>query len=425
VTVDTRELRARVDLLDLAGGDTQLRKVASTRGGEFAGSCPFCGGRDRFRVQPDQGLWWCRQCSSGDRWEDAIAYVMRRDGSTFVEACTTLGATNDSPAPAPRLARARAPLPVDLEPTAEWRASALAVVEACEAVLWSDDGAQVRGYLHARGLTEETLRRWRVGFNSSERSLAGLWVFQGITLPWFVTGAVWQVKVRRGKGADPKYKSIAGGHPLLYGADTLAGHSVAILPEGEFDAMLLHQEVGDLVGVASLGNAQKQLSLGAVRYLLPIPTLLLSYDTDADGQRGSERLAALSARMRRVTVPSGKDVTEFWQQGGQVRAWVQYELARLRASAMPPGSQGSVTTLLSAVPDRPEPLAVVQPSAPVADPWAFQRRKTRCAWCIRPLSDAELGSEYCGDCVMALEFIPLDAPERASLVVEAGRGGLT
>jgi DNA primase len=58
--IDVKALKQQVDLLDLVGRDTQLRKVASTRGGEYAGPCPFCGGRDRLRVQPERRLWWCR-----------------------------------------------------------------------------------------------------------------------------------------------------------------------------------------------------------------------------------------------------------------------------------------------------------------------------------------------------------------------------
>ena len=42
----------QVDLLALIGRDVQLRRVASTNGGEWAGPCPFCGGHDRFRVWP-------------------------------------------------------------------------------------------------------------------------------------------------------------------------------------------------------------------------------------------------------------------------------------------------------------------------------------------------------------------------------------
>ena len=58
--IDTGAIKQRADLLGLIGADTRLKKVASTGGGGYAGACPFCGGRDRFRVQPEQGRWWCR-----------------------------------------------------------------------------------------------------------------------------------------------------------------------------------------------------------------------------------------------------------------------------------------------------------------------------------------------------------------------------
>ena len=53
-----------MNLVDLIGRDTTLRKVASTHGGEYAGPCPWCGGEDRFRVWPyaDRPGYWCRQC---------------------------------------------------------------------------------------------------------------------------------------------------------------------------------------------------------------------------------------------------------------------------------------------------------------------------------------------------------------------------
>jgi DNA primase len=101
--VDIAALKERVDLLELIGRDTRLKRVASTRGGEYAGACPFCGGRDRLRVQPARRRWWCRVCLAGDRWQDAIAYVQRRDGvGNFTEACRRLGASRYSEHRQPR-----------------------------------------------------------------------------------------------------------------------------------------------------------------------------------------------------------------------------------------------------------------------------------------------------------------------------------
>ena len=50
---DVETIKQNTDLLTLIGCDTALKKVASTKGGEYAGPCPFCGGRDRFRVWPN------------------------------------------------------------------------------------------------------------------------------------------------------------------------------------------------------------------------------------------------------------------------------------------------------------------------------------------------------------------------------------
>jgi len=55
-----------------------LKKVSSTTGGEFCGPCPWCGGKDRFRLWPNHekgtgGRYWCRQC---DRSGDAIRFLM-------------------------------------------------------------------------------------------------------------------------------------------------------------------------------------------------------------------------------------------------------------------------------------------------------------------------------------------------------------
>lgn len=88
-----------VDLLAIVSADTDLKRVAnvSGRGPEYAGACPFCGGADRFRLQPDKGLWWCRQCSPNEHWSDAPAYVMRRDNVPYPEALRTLGLKERAP----------------------------------------------------------------------------------------------------------------------------------------------------------------------------------------------------------------------------------------------------------------------------------------------------------------------------------------
>src|ERR671929_80884 len=141
------------------------------------------------------------------------------------------------------------------------------------------------------------------GTGGSDRGVAGFparadgrpgWVRIpcGIVLPWLLDGQLWQLKVRTNR-EQPKYLAISGGHPCLFGADTLVPGEPAILAEGEFDALLLWQEVSDVVGVATLGSCHRGISTRALRYLLGWPQLLVAYDVDAEGEKGATRLQRL------------------------------------------------------------------------------------------------------------------------------------
>jgi hypothetical protein len=67
----------------------------------------------------------------------------------------------------------------DLEPSAAWRAAGMRFLADAEAALWSAAGERARAYLHARGLNDETLRVWRIGFQPEEgrRDPAERWGF--------------------------------------------------------------------------------------------------------------------------------------------------------------------------------------------------------------------------------------------------------
>src|SRR5919202_6906568 len=119
--------------------------------------------------------------------------------------------------------------------------------------------------LPARGCRRDPAERW--GFPARTASGRPAWVRipRGIVLPWLLDGQLWQLKVRTNR-ENPKYLAISGGHPCLLGADTLVVGEPAILAEGEFDALLLWQEAGDLVGTATLGCCNQGVSPKALRY---------------------------------------------------------------------------------------------------------------------------------------------------------------
>ena len=316
------------DLLTLFERDTTLKRIASTNGGEYAGPCPFCGGTDRFRVWPNHdggGRWWCRQC---ERSGDAIQYIRERDGLSYHEALDRLGleASNNGPRRQPAKP---APVVSKKAQRPTWdTAAALQVVETCEAALWSDAGAKARGWLHDRGLSDDTIRAWRLGYNPAAGEVGGLYVARGVVLPCFVDGAVQYVKVRRPVPPlpGPKYKQVKGSKAALYGLDRLEGRRVVVICEGELDAVLLWQEAGDLVDVVAVGSASGRPVLAHLTRLAGAGRWLVALDRDRAGEKGAAWWGDYSARVRRVRPLQGNDLTDFHQAGGDLRAWIEYHL---------------------------------------------------------------------------------------------------
>lgn len=325
---EVAQVKHDADLLSVVGRDVALKRVATTRGGEWAGPCPFCGGADRFRVQPERGLWWCRQCSPDEHWQDIFAYVMRRDGVDFPEAAARLNGGTLSPT----FKAARPIGKPDRAQPADWHGVALEAVTACEAALWADTpGARgALDWLHKRGLTDDTLKAWRVGFNPKSQTIAGLWCESGVTLPYFAGDKLHAVNVRRPDSflrvhpqAD-KYKMIAGSKRVLFGVAHVAGLPDVMITEGEFDALLIWQEARDLCDVLTMGGAKSMPAGTWLAYLVNGQRFIVATDNDGPGDEAAARwVELLGSKAQRVIVPDGKDVTAYWQAGGNVRDWVK------------------------------------------------------------------------------------------------------
>jgi len=65
-----------------------LKKTANTDGGEYSGSCPWCGGTDRFNAWPEKKKYWCRVCGKKG---DEIQYLRDKRNMTYDEACAFVG----------------------------------------------------------------------------------------------------------------------------------------------------------------------------------------------------------------------------------------------------------------------------------------------------------------------------------------------
>ena len=175
--IDVQALKTSIDLLSLASAHTALKRVASSGGGEWAGPCPFCGGEDRFRVQPQAsggGRWLCRQCGEG-KWQDAIEFGRRLwPGLSFTQVCDLLaegagGVAYSLPTrhvhPGMNTPATIIETPAYRAPQTNWQAAARQALVLCERALWSDAGQPALDYLRRRGLYDETIRYWRLGWS--------------------------------------------------------------------------------------------------------------------------------------------------------------------------------------------------------------------------------------------------------------------
>lgn len=184
-----------------------LQRVATTNGGEWSGACPFCGGRDRFRVWPEEdgGRFWCRGCGKSG---DAIQWLRDFRGLSFQEACAELG---------------RLPLPISKPPrehrevkkpesSSTWQYKAGVFLDRAKITLVN--GGYFGRYVRDRGLRLETVEKAGLGWNSSDKlkpreewgleplkSEEGnekkLWLPGGLVIPLVKDGAVLRLRIRR------------------------------------------------------------------------------------------------------------------------------------------------------------------------------------------------------------------------------------
>ncbi len=356
--IDLESVKQRADLLDIIGRDTLLKHVASTNGGEYAGACPFCGGTDRLRVQPNArpGRWFCRVCT-GVSSLTVIDYIARRDnldpkkGNELQEICRrALGSDLpelDTPHPSQPKQQ-----PAYSQPGDDWQADATAAVTKCKSLLYSPTGAAALEYLYRRGLDDETILYHRLGFSPGAH-FGSLYIPRGILIPCAVYGTVWYLKIRvidgvglkclkckreldsPGRcpacGTDNRYRGVKGNRTAaIYNADMLRGSDTALFVEGEFDCMIAEQTVGDLIPCATLGSASNAPDLAAWgHYLISLKKIYAIYDTDQAGGTGGAKLAELAPkRIQRLELPKGKgkDVNEFISNGGNFRRLIEIVL---------------------------------------------------------------------------------------------------
>src|SRR5580693_777952 len=346
------ELRSRVSLADLVGKRVRLVR----KGREFGGLCPFHNEKTpSFYVVEDKGFFHCFGCGAHG---DAIGFVMRAENLDFIEAIERLAG----------IAGIQVPQQTPQERERAQRQKTLlealaAAAKFYEDRLWSPAGLRGREYLAQRGLDEETIRRFRLGWAGDDRSALRRALTPEFPVPLLVEAGLLHTSDHGGEPYDyfrervvfpigdragriiafggralgdqqPKYLNSPE-HPLfekgrvLYGLSAArvnsareaeAGGAGAIVTEGYMDVIALHR-AGFSTAVAPLGTALTEAHLGELWRLAPEP--VLCFDGDAAGRRAALRalhralpLLKPGQSLRFVTLPAGEDPDSLLRNSG-------------------------------------------------------------------------------------------------------------
>jgi hypothetical protein len=211
-------------------------------------------------------------------------------------------------------------------------------VREAEEELWSERGAEARDYLARRGLQDDTIRAACLGYLPQEKRFEGIFldrpvfVPSGIIIPWFDGPTIVMINVRRAEEA-PKYMAVRGSRRggLFPGPGGIVNGRPVIIVEGEFDALLLGQELRGMAAVVTLGGASTKASPRIKNALLGAHPWIVACDADSAGEGTADSWLAQSDRCVRVVPPTGagKDWTEAHQNGLSLRDWWRNELERV------------------------------------------------------------------------------------------------
>jgi hypothetical protein len=324
-------------LIDLLQNDgISLRRQANTHGGEYSGPCPFCGGKDRFRVWPEKDRYWCRQCGKSG---DAIQYLRDTKGLSYREACQELkvipNETTHRSDVNGRLWEPRQPKP----PKSTWQEKAIAFL--AQSQKWLERKTNHRQWLYGRCLSEETIKKACLGWNPSgdfiKREEWGLpleingktgkpkklWLPEGLVIPHVVDGHVNRLRIRR-----PRQDQY-GRYILIPGSDTRAitwgtERTSFVIVESELDGLLINQEAGNLVGVVALGSAQTRPDIETHNILEQSELILVALDSDEAGAKAAwQWWLKHYPKAKRWPVIGGKDPSEAMQNGLNIRTWIE------------------------------------------------------------------------------------------------------
>lgn len=340
------QLKSSIDIVRVIGEYVRLRRVGAT--GRYLGLCPFHQEKTpSFNVNQTRQFYKCFGCGvSGD----VLKFVMELDGLTFPETLKLLAERNGIPMPKrSEYADADSKLRGALM---EMHAIAAQIFQAN---LKSEQGAAARDYLRRRGVTEESIDTFQLGYSDASgqsvvRKLsdytpeqmeasglvrrrqegAGFYdAFRGrLMFPIHnESGKVIGFGGRAMKDEDqpkylnspetPIYRKTSVLYNLHRAREGMRKSDRVVLVEGYMDVIGVHS-AGIKEVVASCGTALTNAQVRAIHR--HADTVVVNFDPDTAGANAAERAIQLfldeGLRIRVLSLEDGLDPDEFVKEHG-------------------------------------------------------------------------------------------------------------
>lgn len=341
------QVKSSIDIVKVVGEYVRLQKAGSS--GRYTGLCPFHQEKTpSFGVNQNLQFYKCFGC---DAKGDVINFIMQIDGLTFPEALKTLAERNGIPVPkrtefGDAESKMRATL-VEMHATA---------AQVFQENLRSASGAEARAYLQRRGVSQEMIEIFGLGF-SDPSGKALVRRFSDAGIPGAQMEASGLVKKRETGGYfdafrgrlmfpihdesgrviafggrsmreqdQPKYLNspetpIYRKSSILYNLhrarDGMRKLNRAVLVEGYMDVIGAFA-AGVKEVVASCGTALTQQQVRNIRR--HADTIVLNFDPDNAGSNAAERAIQLlldeGLHVRVLTLDGGLDPDEYAKEKG-------------------------------------------------------------------------------------------------------------
>lgn len=354
------QVRSAVNIADFIGQYVQLKKA----GKNLFGLCPFHEERTpSFSVNEQKQIFHCFSCGRGG---NVFSFIMDLENLSFPEAVVKVADFGHIDLPASYTAQSQPAAPKDQQQADLLKLYADSAKMYQHILVNTELGEPALKYLHERGLDDETIKTFGIGYAPANQLLldffkehqtdyqllrqSGLFIENqaGDLRDRFVDRVLFPIKDASGRVIafsgrilkkspnEPKYLNspetkLFNKRSVLFNFDLARGpirqQKSVVLFEGFMDVIAAYRS-GIQNGVASMGTSLTDEQI----YMLErvTDTLYVCYDSDMPGQKATDRALKLLGGNSRlnlgvIQMPDGMDPDEYLRAQGQEKFFQVFE----------------------------------------------------------------------------------------------------